>query len=112
MLGQIETTFGGDFMLALFDGVVVEFFDFAAFKANEVVVVAAVVEFEYRMTTFEVMTQHQTGLFELRQNSVHGGESNVVILLQKGLVHVFRTHMPVRCVFENVQNFGPGQGDF
>jgi hypothetical protein len=43
MINQCETQFIGDFFLTLFDGSVKEFFDLAAFDANNMIVMGALI---------------------------------------------------------------------
>jgi len=87
---------GRDRSLALFDAGVHELFDLAAVQTHDVVVMLAFVELEHSGRALEMMTAHEAGGFELRQNSIDRRKSNVFVRLEKMLVDVLRTHMPRR----------------
>ena len=79
MLANREAAFFGDFLLALFDFGVEELFYAAALQTDEVIVMAALVEFEYGFTALEMMADQQAGLFELGEHSVYGGEPDIFV---------------------------------
>ena len=56
----------GNRLLAVFDLGVIKFFDLAAVKANEVIMVLAFVEFIDRLAALKLAATQNTGLFELR----------------------------------------------
>ena len=64
-------------VLALLDLRVVELLDAAALQADEVVVVAALVQLEHGLAGLEVVADEQPGLLELRQHAVDRGEADV-----------------------------------
>jgi len=64
MIANGKTQFSGDFFLACFDGRIVELLDMAALQANDVVVMFALVQLEYRLATLEMVTHQQTGLLK------------------------------------------------
>jgi len=61
VVSQLEALGVGDFVLQSLDGLVAEFLDTAALDADDMIVVIAAVQFENRITAFEVMTYHQAG---------------------------------------------------
>ena len=61
MLGQFKTEALGDDALPPFDILVAELLDPAAFQTQDVIVVLALIEFEHRMPTLEVMALDQSG---------------------------------------------------
>ena len=65
VLANLEAALARDFSLSLFDLRVIEFFDLAALHAHQMVMVFALIEFEYRFGYFEVMTFQQSSLFKL-----------------------------------------------
>ncbi len=111
VVGELHLVFLGDGFLPLLDHLVDEFHHLAALQTDQVIVVAAVVEFEHGMAAFEMVAQHEAGLFELGQHPVHRGEANVIALFQQGLVDVFGAHVTAGRHLEDLQDFHPGQGD-
>ncbi len=87
---------GRDRSLALFDTGVHELFHLAAVQTDDVVVVLALVQFEYSGRALEMMTAHESVGFELGENSVDSRKSNIFVRLEKVLVDVLCTHMPWR----------------
>lgn len=60
-----KAVFGSDFCLARLNSGIVELLDVAALQANDVIMVLALIEFEYRLSTFEIMAHQQAGMLEL-----------------------------------------------
>jgi len=56
----------GDGLLAAFDLGVVKLLNLAAVKADNMIVVLALVELVHRLATFKLAAAQNTGLFELR----------------------------------------------
>ena len=81
MLADSEAAIFGDFFLALFDFGVEEFFYAAALQAHQVIVVAALIEFEHSFAAFKVVADQESGLLELGEHAVHGGEADVFMLV-------------------------------
>lgn len=104
MLADRETALLGHPQLPLFDLGVVEFFDPAALNAHEVIMMAALVQFEYRLARFEVMALQDSGVFELSQDAVHGGESDIQTLIHEHAVDVFGREVPHLALLEQLQD--------
>jgi len=75
-------------------------------------------QLKYRMATLEVMAQHQTSRFKLRQHSIDRGQPNIITGFQKLLVNIFRAQMMIAFrilsrfrSLKNAQNLDPWQGD-
>lgn len=83
----------GDQFLSIFNNRVHELFDSTAFGAYHMIVVFALVELEDALIAFEVVTLDKSRRFELCQNTINSGESNVLPCLQKAAVDIFGGHM-------------------
>lgn len=88
MLADAEASLGGDLGLAPLDLGVVELDHLPAVGADQMVMVATLVELEHRAVAFEVVTHQHPGLLELGQHAVDGGQTHVDALRQKGAVDV------------------------
>ena len=107
-----ESQFIGDLALALLDCVVIKLLDPAATDADDMVVVTAAVEFEYRMTALEIVPLHQSRRFELSQHPVNGCQADLLASLQQQTIDVFRTQVAVAATLQNPQNLDSGNGYF
>ncbi len=95
-------------MLTFFDAAIHELFDTAAVNTHDVIVVGALVQFEHRHAALEMMARDEAGRFELGQDTVDGGESDVLVGYQELLVDVLRAHVARRTVGQNIENFQSG----
>ena len=91
-------------MLATFNFSIKKLFHPAAVQANQMVVVLALVELVHRLATFKLAAGQQTGLLELHQHPVNGGQTDVGTFVQHQAVDVFRTHVALRAFLEPLQN--------
>ncbi len=107
-----KAVFGGDLSLPLLDGVVHELLHPAAPHTDDMVVVLALVELEYRGAALEVVAFHQFRRFELGQDPVDGGQGDILALLQQQLVDILGTDMLILALLQNLQDLDPGQCDF
>lgn len=83
----------GDQFLPVFDNRIHELLDSAAFRTYHMIVVFALVELEDALIAFEIVTLDKPRRFELCQNTIDGGESNVLPCLQERTVDIFSGHM-------------------
>ena len=97
--------------LPLLDAGVHELFDLAAVKTDDVVVVLALVQFEYRGRAFEMMARDQARRLELGQHPVDGRKPDIFVRLQQMLVDVFRAHVARRRGAEDLENLDARQRD-
>ncbi len=104
-----EPALARDRDLPLLDLGVEEFLDVAALQADEVIVVATLVQFEDRLPALEVMPRQQAGLLELREHAVDGREPDVHAFGQEDLVDVFGGQMALVAVLEQIEDLQPRQ---
>jgi hypothetical protein len=78
-------------------------------QAHHVVVVLATVEFEDRVATGEVVTDHETSLLELRQHAVDRGESHILARLGQAPVQVFGTQVARGSLLQRFEDAQPGR---
>ena len=109
MILDTEAARLGDLDLPLLDIGIVELLDVAAFDTHDVIVVPALFQFEHRLAAFEVMTNEEPSLLELRQHAIHGREPGVGALLEQRLVHVFGREVPHVAFFEYFEDAKPRQ---
>ena len=73
--------------------------------------VFAVVYFEDRVPTVEMVARYQARGFELCQYPVHRRERDFFARIQQHLIYIFRFEMPVRGAFQQLEDFHTGQGN-
>lgn len=102
-----------DLDLTAFDLTIEKLLDAAALQADEVVVVAAFVQFEYRLAAFlEMMADEQPGLRELGEHSIHRRQSHIHVFRQQQPVDVFGGQVPDFARFKQIEDFQPRQRGF
>ena len=106
---DVEPSVLGYFLLALLDFCVIKFFDAAALQADEVVMMAAFVQFEYRLATFKVVANQQTSLLKLRQHAIHGSETNIGVFIQEEFIDVLGRHMALLGILKQVEHLQSGK---
>ena len=75
--------------------------------------VTAIRQFEYGMTTIEVVAFDQAGGLELGQYAVDGGQAHVLTGFHQSLVHILGAHVALSGDgrIEHLQNLHTRQGD-
>jgi len=104
VLEESEAAFLCKRSLSLFNVGVVEFLDFAALQADQVIVMRALVEFEHRFASLEVMASEQPRLFELGENPVYGRQAHIHALRHEHAVDVFSGEVPHLAGLEQAQD--------
>lgn len=114
MINKFEAMLGYDLLLPFFDYRVRKLDHFARIGAHHMIVVLAVVEFEYGAAALKVMPRNETRAFELGKYAVDRRQSNVLTRVAKQLIHVFSAEVPrlVILVLQDLQNLYPRQRDF
>lgn len=110
MIVQRKVAVLGDLVLALLDFGIVELLNLAALKTDEVVVVAALVEFENRAAALEMMSLQESSLFKLREYAIYGCQSDICIVVEQQFVHVFGTHVALFGALKKLEHLQPWQG--
>ena len=112
MIVNGEAAFGGDFFLAAFNFCVVKFFHAATLQAHQMVVVAALIELVNGFAAFEMVAYQQPGLFELGEDSIHGGKADIHVFREEHAVDILGGEMTYFALLEQVENFKARQGGF
>ena len=112
MVLDLESALGCYFDLAFFDRGIVEFFDVAAFGADDMVVVPDTFELEHRLAAFEMVADQESRLLELGEHAIDRREPGVGAFLEQCLVHVFRRQVPHVALFEDFKNAQAREGCF
>ena len=94
----------GDFGLAPLDLRIIELLDVPTFHADDVVMVAALLQLENGFTAFEVVPDEQSRLFELREHAIDGRKARVRTFLDEHLVNVLGREVTHRAFFENFED--------
>ena len=68
------------------------------------------VQLEHGLAGFEVVAAQQAGLLKLGQHPVDGGQADVGVFGQQGLVDVFGAQVPALRALKDLQHFDAGQG--
>src|SRR6478735_9337642 len=109
MAVQLEAALARDFILALLDLGVVELLHPAALHAEQVVVVAALVELENRLAGLEVLPREQPRVLELGEDAVDRGEADVDAFGHQRLVYILGGQMAYLARLEQLQDLAPRQ---
>src|SRR3954463_5603585 len=109
MPAQLEAPLLRDLVLALLDVGIEELLDASALQADEVIVVAALVQLEHRLAGLEILARQQPGLLELGKDAIDGGETHVDALDDERLVHVFGGEVAHLARLEQLEDFPPRQ---
>jgi hypothetical protein len=88
MIRHLETGGGRDLLLLHLDGIVHELHDPATFHAYQMIMMPASIELEHRLSTLEMMADHQTRGLELGQYPVHCGEPNVLARIEQDTIDI------------------------
>ncbi len=107
---QLEAPVASDLLLAALDLGIEEFLDPSALKAYQMIVVLALVELEHRLAGLEVVALEQSGLFELGEHAIHGGQPDVLVLGKQFTIDVFGAHVALLAVLENLEDLQARQG--
>ena len=84
-----EPAFSCDISLAAFDFFIEKLFDMTALDADQMIVMIADIELVDGFVAVEMMAYEQTGLFELRQYPVDGGQTDIDFFRDQHAVNVF-----------------------
>ena len=93
MIYQFITMSCGDLCLTLLDDFIVKLDDFVVIKTNHMIVMLIRGQLENRVTTLEVMPDHQAGSLELGQHPIDGREAHIVSVLEKRPIDILGTHV-------------------
>ena len=74
--------------------------------------VAFLIQLEYGLPAFKMMTRHQTGRFKLSEHAIHGRQTDFFTFIQQGAVNVLCALVTHLGLFHQFENFDPRQGDF
>ena len=104
MVGDLETFGAGDVLLAAFNLGVEELLDPTAVEADQMVMVLAFVELVDRFAAFKLAAGEQTGLLELHQDTVDGGQADIDAFFQNQAVHILGAHVALTAFLKQLQN--------
>lgn len=99
-----KAVFFGYPVLTLFDFSIAELFDLAAIRANEVIVMIAVIQFEDCLAAVELAANENTGLLELSKNAIHGGQAYVDIFGNQCAINIFSALVTKIGTSKNIQD--------
>ena len=83
-----EASLNGNFFLAGLNSTVVKLLDVTALQADDVVMVFAMVEFEYGFSAFKMMAYQQACMLELGEYAVNRGEADIIPAAMQYVVNV------------------------
>jgi len=111
VLADLEAEPTRDRRLALLDACVHEFLHMPAVEAEDVVMVRTLVQLEDRHPVSEVMPRDETRRLELREHSIHRGETDVLAQLGKPSVDVLSREMTGATALEDVEDLHARERD-
>ena len=111
MISDLKTLFRGNFTLTFFNTFIDKFFNFATANTHNMIMVCASIEFKHRVSAVQLMSLHQPGAFPLGSYTINCGQANFFIVSQQLLVNIFGTDVPCLTVFQDFQDFYPGQSN-
>jgi len=112
MVGDFKTVFLRDLDLTLLDFSIEEFFDLAAIQADQMVMVRAFIQFEYRFAGFEMIALQQASLLELGQYAIYRCQTDIKIVAEQNLVDIFGAEVTYLGVLEDFKDFQTRQSCF
>jgi len=110
MIADREAALLGNLVLPALDLGIEEFLDLAALHADQVVVVAALVEFEHGFAGFEVVPFEQPGLFELGQHTIDRCQADIHAVVHQRAVDVFCGQVALIRALKEVEDLEAGVG--
>lgn len=96
---------GGDIALQLLDSLVAKLDHLAGLETDHMVVMGTIGELEDGSGPFEIVTGHQTRLFELRQHAIDRCETELLTAFQQQPVDALGTEVPILAGFEDFEDF-------
>jgi hypothetical protein len=102
----------GDGMLATLDFLVEKLFDMTALQAEQMIVMAATVEFVNRLVIVEMMPNQNAGMLELGQDAIHRGEADIDAVSKQKTVNIIRRQVAPIGLLEQGENFQARTGNF
>lgn len=97
-----EAVFGGNFFLPGFDSGIKKFFQMSALQANDMVVMGSVIQLEHGFSAFKIVAHQDAGEFELREDAINRGQTDILAAGNQQLEHIFRAQVVVLAVLEQV----------
>ena len=101
-----------DLDLPFLDLRIVELFHVPAFHTDDVVVVAALFQFENRFAAFEMMADEKSRLLELGEHAVNGCETRISTFFQQRPVDVLGGQVTHGALLEDLEYAQPRRGCF
>ena len=92
-------------VLTLLDFRIEKLFYMATFQAHQMIVMVAVIEFEYRFARFEMMAHQQASLLELGEHPIYCCQTDIEVLGNQQSIYILSRHMTLIGVFKQVEDF-------
>src|SRR5687768_7773742 len=89
--------------LALLYFRIVKFFHPSALQADQMIVMTVAGEFEYCFPALEVVAFEQACLFELGEDAIYRGQTDVFTLTDQGSINVLSREMAHRAAFKQAK---------
>src|SRR5690606_6941009 len=102
----------GDLVLAFFDIGIRKLNNLAAIRTDQVIVMIAVIKFEHSLAAVKLTANQDAGLFKLRENAIHGRQTDVHVFVDQGSIHIFSAKMALVSLAKNIENLETREGRF
>ena len=103
------TVLVGDIALDLFDPLVAKLDDDAGFQADHMIVVRAIRQLEYGRAALEIVSADETGLLELGQHPIDGGEPEFFPGVEQQPINPLGAQVALLRVLEDLKDLEPGR---
>jgi len=98
-------------VLPLLDGLIKELLDAPAVQTDQVVMMAALIEFEDRLSRFKIGPQQNASLLKLGEHPIDRGKANIEPVGEQQLIDIFCAEVPHLGLLKKRQHFEPRHGD-
>ena len=111
MIVDLEAHAARNGRLPLFNPCVHELFDASAGQANDVIVMAALIDLEHGHSVLEMMPRDKTRRLELREHAIDRCQPDVLVGLEQIAVNVLGRKVPARAALQDLKDLQAGQCD-
>ena len=112
MVDDTVAVFFRNSVLQRFNFRIVKFVHTAAFDADDMIMMVALVQFVHGLARFEMMPLQNTRLFKLGQHTLNRGDADFDALFEQDAVNIFRAQMLFGMGLEQIQNLQARAGNF
>ncbi len=110
MLQNLKTSFLSNRFLSLLDSLVMKFLHTPAVRADQVIMVLAIIQLIERTARFKINLLQQACLLQLSQHTVDSRQANLAALSDQLAIHIVRRQMTNTGGLKNLKNLDTSGG--